>query len=179
MMSGLFWTFFKIGAFTIGGGYAMVPVIQHEVVSVHQWLSDEEFVDILAIAEATPGPIAVNTASYVGYRHSKLRGSIIATLGVVLPSFLIILLVASFLWGYRDHPMIEKAFLGIRPAVVALIVAGLYKMTKKLGATPKNLGIMSLVAAGMYFFKWRSVWILLASAIFGILWARFVPKGEK
>ncbi len=178
-MSSLFWTFFKIGAFTIGGGYAMVPVIQHEVVNVHQWLSDEEFVDILAIAEVTPGPIAVNTASYVGYKHSKVRGATMATLGVVSPSFLIILIISIFLWQYRNHPMVAKAFLGIRPAVVALIAAGLYKMVKKLGVTPKNIGVMLLVAAGMYFFKWRSVWILLISAILGILWGRFLRKEEK
>lgn len=157
----------------------MVPVIQHEVVNTHGWLTEEEFVDILAIAEATPGPIAVNTASYVGYKHSKLRGGVMATLGVVLPSFLIILIIALFLWQYRNHPMVEKAFLGIRPAVVALIAAGLYKMVKKLRFTLKNLGIMSLVAAGMYFLKWRSIWILAASAVFGILLAKFVRKEEK
>lgn len=156
----------------------MVPVIQHEVVNTHGWLNDEEFVDILAIAEATPGPIAVNTASYVGYRHSKFKGGIVATLGVVLPSFLIILIIALFLWQYRNHPMIEKAFLGIRPAVVALIAAGLYKMTKKLGFTVKNLVVMALVATGMYFFQWRSIWILVTSAVIGILWAKFVRKEE-
>lgn len=128
----LFFTFFKIGAFTIGGGYAMLPLIQREVVEKNKWLSEEEFVDILAIAEVTPGPVAVNTSTYVGYKLLGYKGAMFCTLGTIIPSFTIILLIVKFFWGYRQSPVIEKVFLGIRPAVAALIFSAVYKLGKNM-----------------------------------------------
>ncbi len=96
----LFWAFFKIGAFTIGGGYAMLPLIQREVVDENNWLTTEEFIDILAIAEVTPGPVAVNTSTYVGYKVAGIKGAMFCTLGTILPSFTIILLFVNFFWGF-------------------------------------------------------------------------------
>ena len=116
----LFFTFFKIGAFTIGGGYAMLPLIQKEVIEHRQWLDTEEFTSLLAIADMTPGPVAVNTASFVGYRTAGVLGSVAATLGVVLPSFLIILASPFFCLRFAGHPVAERIFYGIRPAVVRL-----------------------------------------------------------
>lgn len=137
----LFMAFFKIGAFTIGGGYAMLPLIQTEVVEKNQWLTPDEFMDILAIAEATPGPVAVNTSTYVGYKKAGLKGGLICTLGCILPSFIIILLVVKYFWGYRDNPNVAKVFLGIRPAVAALVGSAVYKLIKQVkGNRPIYLG---------------------------------------
>ncbi|HEY8392463.1 MAG TPA: chromate transporter [Capillibacterium sp.] len=131
-LSALFFSFFKVGAFTIGGGYAMLPVIQREVIENHNWLSTEEFVEILAIAEMTPGPVAINTATFVGYRTAGVPGSVMATLGVVLPSFSMILAIAVFFPRFASHPIAQRIFYGIRPAVVALIAHALYKLGKKI-----------------------------------------------
>lgn len=128
----LFLTFFKIGAFTIGGGYAMLPLIQREILEEHQWLDTEEFTTILAIAEMTPGPVAINTATFVGYRTVGVFGAVAATLGVVLPSFLIILTIAVYLPRFVGHPVVERVFYGIRPAVVALIGHAIYKLGRKI-----------------------------------------------
>ena len=128
----LFAVFSKIGAFTIGGGYAMLPLIQTEVVDKKGWLSQEEFLDILAIAEVTPGPVAINTSTYVGYKLAGVKGSLIATLGTVIPSFTIILIVARYLWDYRNNPVLDRIFLGIRPAVAALVFSAVYRIGKAM-----------------------------------------------
>ena len=121
MLWKMFRTFFKVGAFTFGGGYAMLPLIQEEVVDKNKWLDDDEFLDIIAIAEVTPGPVAVNTSVYVGYKMEGFKGALVCTLGTILPSFLIILCIAMFFSQYRDNEIINKIFMGIRPAVAALI----------------------------------------------------------
>ena len=128
----LFFSFFKAGAFTIGGGYAMLPVIEREVIETHHWLSTEEFVELITIAEMTPGPVAVNTATFVGYRTAGILGSVMATLGVVLPSFMLILGIAIFFPRFASHPVAQRLFYGIRPAVVALIGHALYKLGRKI-----------------------------------------------
>lgn len=128
----LFFSFFKVGAFTIGGGYAMLPVIQREVIETRHWLSTEEFIELIAIAEMTPGPVAVNTATFVGYRTAGIPGSVMATLGVVLPSFSLILAIAVFFPRFASHPVAQRLFYGIRPAVVALIGHALYKLGRKI-----------------------------------------------
>lgn len=126
----MFLTFFKIGAFTIGGGYAMIPIIQQEIVEKKKWIEEEEFLDIIAISQGSPGPIAINASIFVGYRLKGLKGAITCMLGTALPSFLIILLIAMMFFQYRNNPIVEKVFLGIRPAVVALIASAVYKMYK-------------------------------------------------
>lgn len=165
LMFKLFMTFFKIGAFTIGGGYAMLPLIQREVVETHGWLEEDEFIDILAIAEATPGPVAINTATYVGYKMAGVKGSLLCTLGTVLPSFTIILLIVKFFWQYRENPIIEKVFLGIRPAVAALIFSAVYKMGRHMHINIRHLLGAGLTIAAILFLNINPIYIILAAAL--------------
>ena len=118
----LFGTFFKIGLFSFGGGYAMIPLIQHEL-EVHGWMTASQFVDVIAIAEMTPGPIAVNAATFVGFRVAGVFGGLLATLGVAMPSLLLILFLSAFFFRYRTHPLQKSIFHCIRPAVTGLIAA--------------------------------------------------------
>ena len=126
----LFWTFMKIGTFTLGGGYAMLPLIQREVVDRQGWIDEEEFLNMIALAQAAPGLIAVNSAIFIGWRIGGWRGVCGAVLGAVLPSFLIILAIAMVFSEWKEQPVVEAAFKGIRPAVVALIAAPLVKMAR-------------------------------------------------
>jgi chromate transporter len=126
----LFVSFFKIGAFSFGGGYAMIPLIEKEIIERHSYLTMTQFSDIIAIAEMTPGPISVNAATFVGYKVAGLLGSIICTIGVVMPSFIVILLLARFFISYQQHPMLRAIFRGIRPMVIALVLAAAYVIGK-------------------------------------------------
>ena len=130
MLFELFMTFFKIGLFTIGGGYAMISVVQDECVERKKWLDNEEFLNLLAIAESTPGPIAVNMATYTGYVKAKLAGAILATIGVVLPSILVISLISYFIKDFLSIKIVSDAFFGIRIAVSIIIVKTAYKLLK-------------------------------------------------
>ncbi|MDR5658663.1 chromate transporter [Serpentinicella sp. ANB-PHB4] len=115
--------FIKIGAFSFGGGYAMLPVIEEEVVHINQWLTESEFIDIIAISQMSPGPIAINSATFVGYTHLGLPGAVLATLSVIAVPFLLVLFISQFLNKYRDSNFIKGVFSGIRPAVIGLIAA--------------------------------------------------------
>lgn len=121
----LFTVFLKIGALMIGGGYAMIPLAKHEIVVKRAWLSEKEFLDVIAIAESTPGPISLNLATYVGYKKAGLPGALISTVGVSLPAFLIIIAIASALTKYYENPVVQSALKGVRGAVVGLIAAAL------------------------------------------------------
>ena len=127
----LFAVFFKIGAFTFGGGYAMIPLIQKETVENHKWISDDDILEIIAIAESTPGPIAINAATFVGYRTCGVLGSVCATLGVVLPSFVIIYVISFVLKQFQELAAVQYAFHGIRAGVMALLCKALWGMYKK------------------------------------------------
>ena len=153
--------FFKIGAFTIGGGYAMVPLIENEIVTKRNWIAKEDFIDLLAISQSAPGILAVNISIFIGYRLRGIRGSIITALGTILPSFLIILAIALFFHNFKDNTIVERIFKGIRPAVVALIAAPLYKMGKSAGVTRKTI-IFPVIAALL-------VWLLNLSPIYIII----------
>lgn len=157
-ISTLFGTFLKIGAFTFGGGYAMVALLEHEFVEEKQWVSREEFLDMVAIAESTPGPLAVNMATFIGSSQGGLAGAFFATLGVVLPSFFIILLIAAVLRNLMKYAGVEAFLSGVRPCVVAMILATALTM-----ALSTLLGITRL--GGGAAVSVRSV------AVFGILWA--------
>lgn len=126
----LFWVFLKIGTFTLGGGYAMIPLIQREIVDRKRWIDEEEFLNMIALAQAAPGIIAVNSAIFIGWRCGGWKGVVGAVAGAVLPSFVIILAIAMVFQNYKDQPAVEAVFKGIRPAVVALIAAPLWKMAK-------------------------------------------------
>jgi len=119
----IFISFFKIGAFSFGGGYAMLPLIQEEVIEIHKWLTNKEFIDVLAIAEVTPGPIAINSATFLGYKVADVLGSLVATIAVVTPSFIIILTIAHFFNKFKDSKYVGWAFEGIRPVVLGLIAS--------------------------------------------------------
>ena len=119
----LFISFFKIGAFSFGGGYAMLPLIEDEIIKVHGWLTTSEFVDILAIAEMTPGSIAVNGATFLGYKVAGVGGSIVATIAVVLPSFIVMSLIFHFVEKFKKSPYVDWIFTGIRPIVLGLIAS--------------------------------------------------------
>lgn len=132
MIFQLFWTYIKIGTFTLGGGYAMLPLIQREVVDKHHWIEEKEFLNMIALAQAAPGLIAVNSAIFIGHRIAGRRGVVACVAGAVLPSFIIILLIAMFFQHIKDIPVIESIFKGVRPAVVALIAATVLKLARKI-----------------------------------------------
>jgi chromate transporter len=151
-----FLSFFKIGLFTIGGGYAMLPLIQREVVEKNHWLDDETFVDGIAAAQACPGPIAVNLSVYAGYHVAGWRGMLLAVLGTVLPSFIIILLIAMSFSDWANQILVQKAFNGLRPAVTALIAVPVIQIAQKAKI------------------KWHSYWLPLV-AVFLILYYKVSP----
>lgn len=128
----LFWTYVKIGTFTIGGGYAMLPLIEREVVDKHHWIDEQEFLDMIALAQAAPGLIAVNSAIFIGWKIYRWRGLVATVLGAILPSFIIILVIAMLFRDVREYPVVEAVFKGIRPAVVALIAAAVIRMAKNI-----------------------------------------------
>ncbi|MDD3146974.1 MAG: chromate transporter [Candidatus Riflebacteria bacterium] len=142
----LFLTFFKIGMFTLGGGYAMVPLIQREIVEKRQWIEEKEFYELLAMAQSSPGPVAVNASVFVGYKVGGVTGSIVATLGTTIPSFVIILIIAAWLVDYRSNPYVEAFFKGIRPAVVAMIAAPLYALSRAMNIGTAGLCLAAAVA---------------------------------
>jgi chromate transporter len=123
MLIELYLAFCKIGLFSIGGGYVMLPLIQKEIIERHGWLTLTEFVDILAVAEMTPGPVAINAATFIGFRTGGILGAILATAGVVTPSVVFMLLAAAFLRRFYEHRLVQAAFKGLRPAVIALIIS--------------------------------------------------------
>lgn len=143
----LFLTFAKIGAFTFGGGYAMISLLDHECVEKKEWITSDELMDVTVVAESTPGPIAINCATYTGYKKAGLPGAVVATLGMVLPSFLIILIISAFFEDLLNYPLIANAFKGIRIAVAILIMQAAVMMIKKmLKKTPnKLLGIAFII----------------------------------
>lgn len=164
----LFLVFFKIGAFTFGGGYAMIPLIRNEVVKKKEWLNDSEFIDMLAIAQSIPGPIALNTALFVGNRRMGFKGSLFSAAGIILPSFIIILLIAILFTQFRDNPLVERIFKGIRPAVVALIAAPLLGLSRSAGVNRKNLWIPLVVALTVWLLKISPIFIILAAILLGL-----------
>ncbi len=145
----------------------MLPLIQREVVEIHEWITEDEFMDILAIAEATPGPVAINTSTYVGYKMAGgVKGSLICTLGgTILPSFTIILLIVKFFWQYRQNPLIEKVFLGIRPAVAALIFSAVYKMAKHMEIKSIHMVISGLTILAILLLDISPIYIILTVAL--------------
>lgn len=175
----LFLVFFKIGAFTFGGGYAMVPLIRNEVVKKRNWLTDNEFMDMLAIAQSMPGPIALNTSLFVGNKRMGFKGSLFSGLGIILPSFLIILLIAMVFVQFKENPVVERIFKGIRPAVVALIAAPLLGLGKSAGVSLKNSWIPAAVALLVWLLGVSPVYIVIAAIVLGVLHFAYIRKKVK
>lgn len=166
----LFTSFLKIGAFTFGGGWAMIPIIEREVVDKQQWIKREDFIDALAIAQSLPGILAVNISILVGNRLRGLKGSLTATLGTILPSFLIILAIAIWFVQVYDNPVIENIFKGIRPAVVALIVSPVLSTAKTARINLKNIIIPIVVALGIWMGGISPIWFVLLGGIGGVIY---------
>ena len=165
----VFATFFKIGAFTFGGGYAMIPLIQREAVENRKWVSDEDILDIVTIAESTPGPVAINSATFVGYRAAGFLGSVAGTLGVVLPSFTIILLISYVLREFQDILAVQYAFAGIRAGVLALIIKALWGMYKKCKKNPVSYIVMAAAFVLAAFVNISVLPLLALCAAFGLV----------
>lgn len=169
-----FRTFFKIGAFTLGGGYAMIPLIESEVVDKHKWLSKEEFLDVIAIAQVCPGVFAINMSCFIGYKLRKKKGAISSALGTALPSFIIILLIAMFFTKIQDNPVVEAIFRGIRPAVVALIAAPTFNLASKAKITLSNCWIPILSALAIWLMGVNPIIVILVAGLGGYLYGKYV-----
>lgn len=167
----IFWSFFKAGAFTVGGGYAMLPLMRRELVDRHHWLTEEAFLDEVALAQAMPGVFAVNMASLTGFRLRRGWGSVAAIAGNVLMPILIILLLAVFFRAFRDNPIVNRIFLGLRPCVVALIAAPLFTMAKSAKVTWRNLWIPVVSALLIWLFGVNPALVVLAAALLGWLYS--------
>lgn len=172
----LFWSFLKIGVFTFGGGYAMIPLIQREVTGNRKWVSNSRFLELLTLAQSAPGPISLNTAVFVGYTLNRYWGAAAAVLGVIVPSFAILLLIAMYFSDIKDNAIVVAVFKGMRPAVVALIVAPLLGFTKGMG--PYRIAIALLVAAAIWRLGTSPALLIVLGAAGGILWAYLRKRKE-
>jgi len=170
----IFWVFTKIGTFTLGGGYAMLPLIEKEIVMQKKWISATEFVDRIAIAQSLPGVFAVNISILTGYRLKGNRGSIVASLGTILPSFVIILLIALFFRHFTENVYVIKIFRAIRPAVVALIVVPVFSTAKEIGINIRTIIIPVAAAFLIWFWGVSPIYIVLAAAIGGLIYGKIM-----
>lgn len=175
-MSHIYWetfkTFFKIGIFTLGGGYAMIPLIEEEVVNRHKWVDKEEMLDLIAIAQSCPGVFAINISIFIGYKLRKTRGAIATALGTALPSFLIILAIAIFFHQFEDNRVIAAMFKGIRPAVVALIAVPTFNLARRAQLNRYTLWIPIVSALAIWLLGVSPIWIILIAGSVGYLLGR-------
>lgn len=170
----LFFSLFKIGLFTFGGGYAMLALLQSEFVTRKRWLDMDEFSDLTAIAESTPGPIAINAATYIGYKRAGFLGALVGTVAMCLPSFLIIYLISLFFDGFLSVPIVAKAFRGIQVCVIYLIFTAGLRISKNMKKTPLNIVIMTLTILCMEAFSilsvsFSSIFYILAAGCIGVI----------
>lgn len=175
----LFVTFAKIGAITFGGGMAMLPILQREVVVVRRWATDEELVDYYALGQCTPGIIAVNTATFVGQKQAGIPGGIAATLGVVFPSLVLISVIAGLISNFADIAEVRNAFAGIQVCVCVLIFNATVKLLKKSVVDYRTAVIFAFVLAGSVVFNLSPVWFVLLSAAAGAALKAFEARGKK
>ncbi len=171
-------TFIRIGLFTIGGGYAMIPLIEADVVEKKKWVSKEEFLDLMAIAQSCPGIFAVNISIFIGYKLRGVKGSVACTLGTILPSFVIMLCIALFFQQMRGNATVESIFRGIRPAVVALIAAPVFKMGKNARITWTNVWIPVVAALLIWQLGVSPVYIIILAGLGGFLYGRYIHENE-
>lgn len=169
----LFLSMLKIGCFAFGGGYAIIALLENEFISKRKWIDHDEFMDVVAIAESTPGPIAINVATYIGYKLKGFLGAVIATVGMCLPSFAIMYLVSLFYDQFMEVPLVSAAFKGIQICVVYLIASAAFKMLKKMKKTPLNIAVFSVTCIGMilctlFDIRISSVWFILFAGILGL-----------
>jgi len=178
-LKNIFFTFFKIGLFTFGGGYAMIPLIEKEIVESKKWVEKGDIADILAVSQSIPGAIAINSATFIGFKIFGKKGALAATLGVILPSFVIISIIAAFFSKFGDNQVIKSVFAGIRPAVVALIIFAAIKIGKtsikdKTGLIVAIIGLVLVVV-----FDVHVIFVIIGGAVFGLVVYKFWPNKVK
>ena len=177
-MKEAFLTFFKIGIVTFGGGYAMIPMIEEEVVNKHHWTSKEELLDLIAIAQSCPGVFAVNISTFIGYKLNKKAGAFCTTLGAALPSFIIILLIAMFFHQFADNKVVAAMFRGIRPAVVALIAVPTFRLAKTASISLTNCWIPIACALAIWVLGVSPILIIIIAAVAGYVYGQFIKPTE-
>ena len=165
----LYFTFVKIGTFTIGGGLAMMPMMQKELIDKKHWMTEEDLIDYYAVGQSTPGMIAVNVSTFVGYNQLGILGGIVATLGMVSPSIIIITILAGLINSIDEYPMVQKALRGINVAVAALFTSVIVKFVKKTIKKPLHVLLMLISFTLVYFFKLQSFWIILTAILCGVV----------
>ena len=168
----LFLTFLKISAFTFGGGYAMISVIEHEIAEKRNWLTKEEFLDVVAVSESTPGPLAINSATFVGTKTAGFWGAFFATLGVVVPPFVIISIISNVYGAYGNNPYVEYAFFGVRAAVLALLLKAVLSLSKSCKKDAFFYTLMPIAFAVSFILNIPVLIILAFGAFCGVLWGR-------
>ena len=168
----IFWSFFKVGTFTIGGGYAMIPLMQRELVERHRWMNEEDFLDSVALSQAMPGVFAVNMAALTGRRLRGGRGAMAAIVGNILMPVVFILLLAVVFRAFRENVIVERIFLGLRPAVVALIAAPVFAMAKSAHVTWSNVWIPVASALLIWLLGVSPVLVVLVAALLGYIYSR-------
>ena len=173
-----FWTFAKMGVMTFGGGYAMLPILQREVVESKHWVSEEEIMDYYAIGQCTPGIIAVNTATFIGQKKRGIAGGIMATLGVVFPSVVIISILAGLITNFSHLVWVQNAFAGIQVCVCVLIFNAVMKLLKKSVVDKRTATIFVVVLVGSVFLDLSPAWFVIAAAVAGILLKNLEVKGK-
>jgi chromate transporter len=166
----LFLSFLKIGAFTFGGGYAMMPIMHREVVEKKQWATDDDILKLLVISESTPGVLAVNSATFIGYKIAGFWGSLLATLGVVLPSFIVISIISLFIIQFKELEWVGYAFMGIRAGVAMLILNAVFKLSKKVKKTLFSYIIFTAAFLVALFTEFSVILLLLIGAVLGIIY---------
>ena len=175
----MFLTFFRIGLFTIGGGYAMIPLIEEQVVRRKNWVSATELVDLIAVAQSCPGIFAVNISIFIGYKRRRTLGAFLCALGTVLPSFLIILAIALVFQQYRSNPIVERIFQGIRPAVVALIAAPVFRMAKSARINRYNVWIPVAAALAIWLLGVSPIYVILVAGIGGYAYGKYMKDEQE
>ena len=181
-MSNVYWesfrTFFKIGMFTLGGGYAMIPLIEEEVVNRHRWVTKDEMLDLIAIAQSCPGVFAINISIFIGYKLKKARGAVATAAGTALPSFLIILAIAMFFHQFEDNRVIAAMFRGIRPAVVALIAVPTFNLAKQAKLNKFTVWIPIVSALLIWLMGVSPIWVIIVAGVGGFLWGKIGSDKE-
>lgn len=170
----MFRTFFMIGGFTFGGGYAMLPLIHEEIVNKKNWLTDSEFVDLFAVAQSLPGVFAVNMAIFIGYRLKRVPGAFVCAIGTTLPSFIIILLIAIFFSQIKDNEYVERVFKGLRPVVVSMIAAPVFQTWKSLKLPITAVWIPIAVAVAVWYFGVSPILVIIIAGALGYLYTEFI-----
>ena len=168
--------FGKFGALTFGGGYAIVALMEETIVQKYKWLSSEELLNLITIGESTPGPIAVNTATFIGYRLAGIWGSLVAVTALVFPAWLIIVLISTCYLTLRDNVWVAAALNGIRLAAIVLIFRACLKMGKKLNRTPLNLTLLAITAGLALFTPISALYLIVAALLFGFVWFGLLPR---